>query len=85
MTADEWLQKHGKRPYRSGDWVNWALDDGIPDPDDDDFIVPPCVFERLTPCMVYPDCKAYRTQDEALADFRQAFDAAVAAGWNPEE
>lgn len=90
MTADEWLAARGddagpRRPWDGDDgrWWYWFPPD-TDEPDEAAHALPGPVWGNLTARTTYPTVKMYPTLAEALADFRRAFDRAVAAGWRPE-
>jgi hypothetical protein len=89
MTADEWLTARGddvgpRRPWDgdNGRWWYWFSPD-TDDPGETIHALPGPVWNRMLSRTTYPSVKMYKTPDEALADFRQAFDRAVADGWVP--
>lgn len=92
MNADEWLARFGKHPWHLSGWWYWSVDrwygsdECVPvDADEADFILPAPVFDRMRAKTTYPMCKMYGSEEDALADFRVGFAAAVGAGWNPED
>lgn len=92
LTPEEWLEQTGKWPWRPDDsgykfWY-WATEIGYNGPhppeeleEDAHFIVPVPVWDKLMEKTTYPYVKMYRTEAEALEDFRQAFAKAVQEGW----
>jgi hypothetical protein len=63
-----------KKPFKSTHAWNWGTeDDKDPeDSDSDDMLLPPDIFARLKAKTTYPNCKMYRTEEEAFEDLRQA-------------
>lgn len=81
MTADEYLEVTGKKPYaptvgpNASMWY-WGLEeeaDRDPLSDDYDMVVPPDVFAAMDGNVTYPNCHVYRTKAEALEAFRKAW------------
>jgi hypothetical protein len=93
VTPQQWLVKHGRKPYVTDLYPNWYwadFDNYIPDDpeneaDEIDFHIPHPVFMLLKGHLTYPEVKIYKSAEEALADFEQAFATAVIAGWNPNQ
>jgi hypothetical protein len=87
MTPQEYLEKHSKKPFLSdeefGYWY-WGLrrvtimgfGEEEYETEDDDFLLPVEIFRCLSPRTIYPDCKAYKSEQEAIDDFCIAFQRA---------
>lgn len=80
MTASEWLKANGKRPFSPYPddtdfyWGRLDADDVLPDDDDLDMLLPDILFDRMQGQPTYNDARRYRTLEEALADFAQAYE-----------
>ena len=89
MTADEYLARTGKAPFAPGVYpgLYWGAEtDTDPnDPASGAMLLPAAVFDRLPEPTTYPNVKRYDSCTDALAAFRRAFEAAVAAGWFPAD
>lgn len=92
MTADEWLRANNKAPYQTELYHNWywgtylyyhgkVFSEEEIDPEDKVFTLPITIWEHLQAPTTYPYVKSYKTREEALDDFRQAYDKAVLDGW----
>jgi hypothetical protein len=83
MTPIEWLEKHNKKPWCLDPYWYWGTEldydpnDADNEPDEIDFLIPDPIFQRLSKYTTYPNVKMYRTKDEALEDFNQAFTSSI--------
>jgi len=97
MNANEWLQANNKEPYHPEEeysydnwyWMTYLYYHGkvftqeeIDAEGDGHWTLPIPIWNHLQSKTTYPYCKMYDTRDEALEDFRQAYDKAVAEGWS---
>lgn len=80
MTAEEWLEANGVQPWElSGIW-HWGPlseydpDDPTNEPDEADFLLPDNIFNLLQGSKGYPNIRQYLSREEAMDDFRQAFE-----------
>ncbi len=94
MNANEWLQSNNKEPYQTDIYDNWYwmtylyyhgevfTQEEIDANGDGHWTLPIPIWNHLQAKTTYPYCKMYKTREEALEDFRQAYDKAVAEGWS---
>ncbi len=80
MTADEYLAANDKRPFTPNPdddqalWYWGHADDPGAEPEDADMLLPRGLYDLLPGRQTYPECKAYRTEEEALNACRAAYD-----------
>lgn len=91
MTPDEWLKENNKKPFTLGNryprwyWMTYLYYDNKvlteeEVKDDIDSTLPVAIWNHLQAKTTYPYVKLYHSDEEALEDFRQAYDKAVAEG-----
>ena len=80
MTAQEWLTKHGKRPWEIPElsiWF-WSFWDESFFPIDDS-LIPGEVMPEIYDFLLNTDC--YNSEQEAIDDFIQAYNKALEQGF----
>ncbi len=92
MTSKEWLEKNGKHPYKSELYQDWYWqtylsyhdksfsEDEIPE-SDKHFTLPVVIWNHLQEKTTYPYAKLYKSREDAVEDFHQAYLRAIEGGW----
>jgi hypothetical protein len=60
------------RPFESGGTWYWGTRDAIPDPDGDEWRLPPQIMDLIDGWHTYPEARRFASEDDAFAALRAA-------------